>query len=230
MPIIWPDLIPQTSWGSSLPNLLVWPSWDRIRQPMIRWAGGCQICAAEQGKPLDCHEVWAYSMPPPKAPKRTVGVQRLMALAVLCADCHSMFHLGYALSHGTFPAVKQRLMEFNQWSEAEFQSYASQQDNVGTARDKWRWVLDVSLVQKAGPLVVKTGSGGWSYHEENGGYLTAPSKYSNEDSFTAILGASFEVGSRVVDAIDATEARSGLLPEQGDFAFAQWVRKRRIQR
>ena len=226
LPVIWPDLIPITSWGSSLSNLLVKPSWDSIRHPMIQWAGGCQICIAAQSSSLDCHEVWAYSMPPPKAPEGTVGVQRLLALAVLCSDCHSMFHLGRARIIGTFPTVKRRLMDFNGWTEPDYMHYADQQNKLGVARAKWHWALDVSLVRKAGPLVIKTGSGAWSYHDEEG-YLTAPAKYTNEECFTVILGASYKIGSRMIDAADTTKARDGLLQEEGDFAFAQWVRQRR---
>lgn len=230
MPIVQPDLIPITSWGSSLSNLLTKPSWDSIRHPMIQWAGGCQICSAEQSNSLDCHEVWAYSMPPSSAPNGTVGVQRLMALAVLCSDCHSMFHLGRARITGTFPEVKRRFIAFNQWSEADFERYANQQDNLGVARAKWRWVLDISLVQKAGPLIVKTGKNAWTYHDDEGGYLTAPAKHTEDDCFTSILGVSFKVGSRIVEAIDPAQAKDGLLEEMGDFTFTHWVRRRRINR
>lgn len=227
MPIIRPDLIPMSSWGSSLSNLLIKPSWDSIRHPMIRWAGGCQICSAEQSSLLECHEVWAYSMPPLKAPEGTVGVQRLMALAVLCSDCHAMFHLGRARMTGTLPAVKQRLIELNGWSEFDHKHYVDQQAELGYARAKWNWVLDVSLVRKASPLMVKTGNVAWSYHDD-GGFLTAPPKYGDNECFTAIFGVSYKIGSRLIETSDVTEARNGLLQEEGDFAFAQWVREHRI--
>lgn len=228
MPIIRPDLIPITSWGSSLSNLLTKPSWDSIRRPMISWAGGCQICLAEQGDSLECHEVWAYSMPPLGAPEGTVGVQRLMAVAVLCSDCHSMFHLGRARMIGTVSTVKRRLMELNQWSESEYKQYDDQQRKLGGARTEWNWVLDVSLVHKSGPLVIKTGNGAWSHHDD-GRFLTAPPKYSDSECFTAVFGVSYRIGLRVIQAEDPTEARKGLLQEEGDFAFAQWVRKRRLR-
>jgi hypothetical protein len=195
---------------------------------MIRWAGGCQICQAVQRNSLDCHEVWAYSMPPLTAPEGAAGVQRLMALAVLCSDCHSMFHLGYARMTGTAHEVKRRLMQINEWSEADYKHYTDQQERLGYTRARCRWVLDVSLVRKAGTLVIKTGKGAWSYHEE-GGYLTAPAKYTNDVPFTAIIGASFRIGSRVIEATDTENARDGLLKEEGDFPFAQWVRQRRTE-
>ena len=228
MPVIRPDLIPITSWGSSLSNLLTRPSWDSIRRPMIGWAGGCQICLAEQGDSLECHEVWAYSMPPLEAPGGTFGVQRLMAVAVLCSDCHSMFHLGRARMVGTISAVKRRLMEFNQWSESDYKQYNSHQEKLGVARAEWNWALDVSLVHKAGPLVIRTGNGAWSYHDD-GRFLTAPPRYIDGECFTAILGAPYKIGSRVIEAEDPTEAKKGLLQEEGDFAFAHWVRKHRMR-
>lgn len=228
MPAIRPDLIPATSWGSSLANLLTKPSWDSIRIPMIRWAAGCQICFEKPTRPLECHEVWAYSMPPPEAPQGTVGIQRLMALAVLCTDCHSMFHLGRARLNGTARLVKKHLIEVNSWSEYDYKVYTDQQERLGLARSNWHWALDVSLVCKAGPLVIKTGSEAWSYHDDEGGFLTAPSKYANEECFTVILGAAFRIEQRLIEAINPAEARIGLRQEEGDFAFAQWVRQRRV--
>jgi hypothetical protein len=226
-PVIRPDLIPATSWGSSLANLLTRPSWDSIRHPTIRWAGGCQLCPAGQRPSLECHEVWAYSMPPPDAPEGTVGVQRLLAIAVLCRDCHAMFHLGYAPTIGTFQAVKQRLMDFNKWSEPDFNHYAAQQENLGLARSKWFWALDMSLVKAAGPLVVKTTTGAWVYHDREG-YLTAPPKYGDDqECFSVILGVTYQIGPRVIEAVTPAEAKADLLPEEGDFAFAQWVRQRK---
>jgi hypothetical protein len=197
---------------------------------MIRWAGGCQICSAEQSNSLDCHEVWAYSMPPSNAPKGTVGLQRLMALAILCSDCHSMFHLGFARMTGKAHIVKRRLIEINQWAEHEYEEYTDQQEKLGYARANCLWALDVSLVSKAGPLEIKTGKSAWSYHDDEDGYLTAPPKYTDDDCFTVILGASFRVGPRVIEAIDPMKARDGLSEESGDFTFAQWVRKQRIRR
>lgn len=195
---------------------------------MIRWAGGCQICFARPSISLECHEVWAYAMPPPEAPEGTVGLQRLTALAVLCTDCHSMFHLGRARMIGTLHTVKQRLIEINEWSESNYKHYADQQEKLGYARARWHWALDVSLVCKTGPLVIKVGHEAWSYHDEEGGFLTAPSKYTDEDCFTVILGASYRVGSRLIEAKNTSEARDGLLQEEGDFAFSQWVRQCRV--
>jgi hypothetical protein len=229
IPIVRPDLIPMTSWGSSLSNLLTKPSWDSIRHPMIRWAGGCQICSAEQSNSLDCHEVWAYSMPPSNAPEGAVGLQRLMALAVVCSDCHSMFHLGHARMTGTAHVVKRRLMDINQWSEPDYKLYTDQQERLGYARANCRWALDVQLVRKAAPLIIKAGKSAWSYHDDDGGYLTAPAKYTNDECFTVILGASFKVGSRVIAEIDTAQAKEGLTEEAGDFPFAQWIRQRRIK-
>jgi hypothetical protein len=126
-----------------------------------------------------------------------------------------MFHLGFARMTGKAHIVKRRLIEINQWAEHEYEEYTDQQEK---------------LVSKAGPLEIKTGKSAWSYHDDEDGYLTAPPKYTDDNCITVILGASFWVGPRVIEAIDPMKARDGLSEELGDFTFAQWVRKQRIRR
>jgi hypothetical protein len=222
MPPIRPDLIPFSSHGSSLNNLLTKSSWDAIRLPVFEAADGrCRICA--QRSPLECHELWAYSLPPAHSAKGTVGVQRLMALAALCKQCHAIFHMGYARMSGTFGEVKARLIAVNRWSEAEFAAYDAEQVRLGMLRSEFNWALDLSLVADGPPLVVDTGPRGWKLDEDEG-FLTSPPRASGRPGWTFILGAPYRLGSRLMPAIHPREAMEGLLPEEGDFEFARRCR------
>lgn len=164
LPIL-PDLIPVSTWGSNLAQLLTKPSWDALRLPVIAARGNlCQICGEKQGA-MECHELWAYSLPPQDAPKSMVGVQRLMGLAALCHSCHMVFHHGLARIQGNFEAVMERLVVVNRWTRADFQSYYADMGRRYKQRCEVNWALDLSLVAGLAPLVVQGGRGRWLVDE-----------------------------------------------------------------
>ena len=219
MPAIVPDLLPATSWGSNLAKLLIRRSWDAIRAPAMAGRGHrCQICGAGPGPRLECHEIWAYSLPPQRAPEEVVGVQRLMGLATLCPPCHEMFHLGFAGLRGRGAGARARLMAVNRWSDADFKAYHAAMAGRYESRCHWRWVLDLSLVQWAGPLVVDS-TAGWVLAED--GSLSRLDPRTGFTAWTAILGVPYSVGGRDMPAINPGEGYDGLLPEQGDFGFVR---------
>jgi hypothetical protein len=216
---VLPDLLPATSWGSSLANLLTKTSWDALRLPAIKAAGhACQLCNVRTGI-LECHEIWAYSLPPPTAPEGALGVQRLLGLAALCRSCHALFHMDYARMTGSFDAVNARLMDVNQWSEAEFAAYDADQERKGHLRSTRCWILDLSLVGGGAPLAI---NGRWSLAEN--GSLTGPIGPSGRPAFTVLLGVSYVISGRLMPVLDPGAAMDGLLPAEGDFAFAARVR------
>lgn len=219
MPAIVPDLLPVTSWGSNLAKLLIRRSWDAIRVPaMARRGHRCQICGGGSGRRLECHEIWAYSLPPQGAPEEVVGVQRLMGLATLCSPCHEMFHLGFAGLRGRGAGAKARLMAVNRWSNSDFAAYHVAMVGRYEARCRWRWVLDLSLVQGAVPLVVDS-TGGWTLAED--GSLSRLDSRTGLTAWTAMLGVPYSVAGRDMPAISPAEGYDGLLPEQGDFGFVR---------
>lgn len=219
MPAIMPDLLPVTSWGSNLAKLLIWRSWKAIRAPVMARRGyRCQICGGGSGQRLECHEIWAYSLPPQGAPEEVVGVQRLMGLATLCPSCHEMFHLGFARVQGRATEAKARLMAVNRWSNSEFDAYHAAMGHRYESRCRWRWVLDLSLVQWAAPLAVDTNKG-WVLGEDGSLFRTDP--HTRLTAWTAILGVPFSVAGRDMPAISPAEGYDGLHPEQGDFGFVR---------
>lgn len=217
MPPIVPDLIPVTSWGSSLANLLTWWSWETIRAPvMARCGNRCQICAARPEAGLECHEIWAYSLPPAGARQEVVGVQRLIGLAALCPLCHEMFHLGFAGLRGRGARAKARLMALNRWHDADFEAYRAAMVCRYESRSQWRWILDLSFVQWAIPLIVDPAKG-WTLAED--GSLSRPDPRTGVTAWTVILGVPYAIGGRAMPPLDPAEGYDGLLPEAGDFGF-----------
>lgn len=213
---ILPDMIPASSWGSSLANLLTRPSWDAIRFPVISARGNrCQVCS-EQKRAMECHEIWAYSMPPRSALEGTIGVQRLIGLAALCSECHEMFHLGFAKIRGRLEAVSKRLMAVNGWTDAQYKSFYRTMGSKFTTRSEVYWGLDLSLVGDGQPLVVKDE---WTLDAD--GMLTRPARGAPLPSQTVLFGASYVVDGRTIPALDPSEALDGLLPEEADFAFVR---------
>src|SRR3546814_20052945 len=51
-------LIPETSWCSSLANMLSTRSWKLLRDVVIARVGGCEDCGS--GANTECHELWSY--------------------------------------------------------------------------------------------------------------------------------------------------------------------------
>ncbi|WP_431271793.1 hypothetical protein [Dankookia sp. P2] len=184
---ILPDLIPPSTWGSNLSSLLAKPSWDALRQHAFAARGNlCQVCGEKQGA-LECHEIWAYSLPPSDAPEGTIGVQRLIGLAALCNPCHAMFHYGLANIQGRLEPVKARLIAVNRWTEDDFWAHHQDMGARYKKRMEVHWALDVSLVAGLGRLVIQGGKGGWTMGDQ--GELTSPPRQGGMPGWTVLMGA-----------------------------------------
>lgn len=81
------ELVPKPLWGRNLRSRegLGKARWDKFRQELIRSNGGrCAICGS--GDRLHGHEVWGYRE------KKTVGTAVLLAVEIVCMDCHDIHH------------------------------------------------------------------------------------------------------------------------------------------
>jgi hypothetical protein len=215
MPPIVPDTIPITSWGSSLFNLLTLESWNAVRHLVIARRGNlCQLCGRNPRNKLDVHEVWAYSMPLPRAVETLCGVQRLMGLAALCQTCHELFHPGLARVRGRDRIVRGHLKIINRWNDAEYEAYRRAMERRNIMRSQRMWVLDLSLIAVS---VVVDCAKGWRLDPD--GDLTHVDPRLDEPSRTAVLGLPFVFDGKPMPAVDPAEAYDGLLPEEGDFDF-----------
>ena len=189
------DLIPRTSWGSSLSNLLTWDSWNALRKPLIaRNNNVCELCGS-MARSLDVHEVWSYHYPERGVAFRSstglkVGVQCLEGLMTLCSDCHKCFHLGRAHIENKFDLVMKRLMGLNNWDKAQADKYYQMVSKRWDKSNQYAWFLDFSGVEHpAGLFEVKPS---WSRPKGESGTLWAENKF-GPPNYTAILNQSWKI-------------------------------------
>lgn len=175
------DLIPPTSWGSNLHNLLIRSSWDDLRRRTFLKTGfRCETCGTDRN--LECHELWEYHEPLPEyLAKHACGVQRLIRLMELCDDCHETHHLGLAEQRGRGPIAFGRIGAYNRWTVAELDQYRDFLIARYERRCQCFWAIDISCVAGT-PLVVSK-----KWRLEDDGFLSVTTKTS--PSQTLILGA-----------------------------------------
>ena len=179
------DLIPATSWGGSLANLLTRRHWNRIREPVLeRFGRQCELCGERNGH-MECHEQWDY-FAPLSAEAHSVGVQKLLGFYALCGPCHEMFHLGRAGVVGHRDQVLARLCRMNSWSEKEGDEAWEWLGAMWLWRNQFQWALDLSVVRNYQPLEITDAckvipETTWVYHANKGG----------EETSTALLGVAW---------------------------------------
>jgi hypothetical protein len=193
------DLIPFTSWGSSLANLLTRESWNMLRRPIISGHHNvCELCGSRLNS-LDVHEVWSYDFPKAikesKRKKTTrFGIQKLEGLMAICNDCHRCFHLGREKSQGTLPETLQRLAALNNWTTQEVSTYYDTIINRWEMTSSVNWLLDLGILDHPdGHLTVSTP---WKIHPEDGldCLITKPSDF-GEPSLTVLLNTAWKFAS-----------------------------------
>jgi hypothetical protein len=180
------DSIPETSWGSSLSNLLTWPCWNRPRQSALVATGHrCLLCGAA-GK-LDCHEIWKYYEPTKDGQIHRgalCGVQRLVKLIPVCADCHETFHLGLAGIKGRLDIAMERVTALYRLSDDERDAYLAMVKEDSNRRNEFSWAIDVSA---AGASLLEIKS---EWELQLDGSLSANQKYGTSHTF--VLGAPWQ--------------------------------------
>lgn len=131
------DLIPESSWGASLANILTANSWAKIRMPCLVEAGACEECGSVER--LECHEVWAYD--------ECQAVQTLIGFRCVCFRCHEMYHLGLAQTRGRFGEAFRRLAVINRIRDNELRPYREAIVDKFRARSEIEWALDLSILK-----------------------------------------------------------------------------------
>lgn len=130
------DLIPETSWGASLANILTTSAWAQMRDQVIRDAGGCEDCG--YGDKLECHELWSYD--------EVTGVQTLRGLRSVCSLCHETYHLGLASVHNRYGLAIARLALINRINKREVADFEEAIFSKFLQRSELEWALDLSLL------------------------------------------------------------------------------------
>lgn len=183
------DLIPHTSWGSSLANMLTQKSWNGLRHPIIQANNNiCELCGGRFSS-LDVHEVWMYDFPPPHEMKQrhthtVFGVQQLVDLMAICTECHRCFHLGREKANNTLDKTLHRLKHINGWSQSTLEEYYTAVANRWEKASEISWLLDLSrIAHPEGGLTVKSP---WKNYGNSQKMLTAPSQFGS-DNMTMLL-------------------------------------------
>lgn len=184
------EMIPSTSWGASLANLLTSACWRAIRTKVTeRYGGLCQICGQlKNGTHIECHEIWDYDL---EAQSGSFRIQRLAGMLSVCKACHGMHHLGFSAWRGHGDQAAYRLGDVNGWSMGELEEYMDWMQACWEVRSRRPWLLDLSIVSRFGPLTVDSSK--WRISEH--GFLERR-KEDGERSITGILGAAWRIGSK----------------------------------
>lgn len=151
------DLIPLSSWGSSLANLLTPKCWESLRVPAIRRvAGVCEACGRKP-QSLDVHEIWQFILP--EAHSRMslagLGTQRFLGLRPLCKACHRCYHIGNAQAQGRLIPTLGRLAALNRWGAPVVNAYAREVMIRWSLLSRFSWILDFSSLATPSPLVIR---------------------------------------------------------------------------
>ncbi|MHB8147506.1 MAG: hypothetical protein ACYDGM_09660 [Vulcanimicrobiaceae bacterium] len=169
------DMIPATSFGSSLANLLVHSCWEEIRQAYFLSHGAtCSMCGA-RGR-LEVHELWTYFEPEGAAPLADgyirYGVQRLERLIGVCDRCHATHHLGKAKIDGRLDATLKRLAGINRWDTKDTADYYTFVSARWKRRNTFGWILDARSVAFEPFVVSET----WKIEENDPRFVTRETK------------------------------------------------------
>jgi len=140
------ELIPKTSWCTSVRSMLSTTEWDRLRRIAYKRADYvCEICGEsglDQGKghPVECHEIFSYG---------DDFVQTLDDLICLCPRCHMVKHIGRSMAIGKSKEAISHLAKVNEFSQAEASQYISETFTLWELRSRSQWEIDLSvLVEK----------------------------------------------------------------------------------
>ncbi|MDS9628928.1 hypothetical protein [Pseudomonas aeruginosa] len=185
------DLIPATSWGASLANMLTRASWDALRKPLIaRHNNICELCGGRFNT-LDVHEVWSYNRPTAEQMKSAeasggsfFGTQRLDGLMAICSECHRCFHLGREKVNGTLEKTLARLALLNNWSQVDIERYYNVVGDRWKENSEFLWELDLAnICHPDGGITIKKD---WKQHSDDPRVFIAETKW-NDQSVTVLL-------------------------------------------
>ena len=151
-------------------------SWSYIREA-VRMATGnrCKICGsaggklietvfteeAHKSKSVECHEIWDWEV---LDEDRSIGVQKLREILVLCNDCHMMFHEEYAVSKafaqgkdgdGVKEFLRERMSHVTGLDAVAVDAQRESERDIQAGLDGVdTWLMDLSYLQQQNNLNV----------------------------------------------------------------------------
>lgn len=127
------ELVPSTSWYSSLCQLLPKHIWDKIRFATYKESGYMCVVCGYKGM-LNCHEVWRYD--------DEQHIQFLDGFVALCRYCHLVKHIGFASDTGKGGIARKHFMIVNKCSLDFYESYVGHAFDVWEKRSCFTWIID----------------------------------------------------------------------------------------
>ncbi|MFI5271986.1 MAG: HNH endonuclease [Ktedonobacterales bacterium] len=133
------ELVPATSWGANVRDMLPREAWDRLRRQVYAASQHhCAICGAA-GR-LHCHELWDYD--------DARHIQSLRGLVALCALCHAVKHIGHTrllADQGQldYERVVAHFLRVNSCDRATFERHRAAAFARFEQRSRYEWQLDV---------------------------------------------------------------------------------------
>ncbi len=132
------ELVPNTSWYTSLKRLISKKDWNKIRKEIYaKYGYRCGICGAE-GR-LNCHEIWEYDY--------KKHIQKLKGFIALCDMCHFIKHIGLAeilASEGKldYKRVIEHFMRVNNCDLKTFERHKEMAITIWRKRSQYNWRVD----------------------------------------------------------------------------------------
>lgn len=134
------ELVPASTWGMNLRDILKPSVWDNLRRNCYKAAGHkCEICGERgyNGR-VECHERWEFD--------DLHTVQKLVGVIALCPTCHWAKHIGLTMSK--FPAklksVLAKVAKINNWTREQVNEHIEDSFAVFNIRSEREWNVDVS--------------------------------------------------------------------------------------
>lgn len=172
LPLSFRDKPPKLSFPPIPPNAAghaIWgvfdrDTWDRVRTSAYERTGRrCMLCGKQSGLmkskifpndrsktgPVECHEVWDWKI----LEDRDIGIQRLKALLVVCAECHAAFHADYMIEAGNRVGLGEQVKDFIEAKRLALTRLSPDDLEISLQRDEAQfqaasrvgtWIMDLS--------------------------------------------------------------------------------------
>lgn len=157
--------VPPNAAGQAIWGVFDQDTWDRVRASAYERTGRrCMLCGKQSGSmkakifpndrsktgPVECHEVWDWKIPEEDG---EIGVQKLKALLVVCAECHATFHSDYMIKAADRVGLGDQVRDFIEAKRLALTRLSPEELDISLQRDEAKfqaasnvgtWIMDLS--------------------------------------------------------------------------------------
>ncbi len=131
------EMVPTDSWGENLRKAFTEDQWKALRKMTYKNAGHtCEVCGASNCE-MQAHEVWSYD--------KSTHIQSFVRLESLCEKCHTIKHIGLALSNYTpdkIDELLEHLKVVNRFDDDQVIKFIKEAFALWNDRNKHKWHLE----------------------------------------------------------------------------------------